>query len=151
MSDVRLCFRACLVAPILKPPAKLPIFQNLVISKCTGRNQTLNQTLGNEKKVMSYTNRCLILFIIMPSHASSQTLIFFTVSLQALTNVWWQNIGKNIRCSETKFGQLFCTKHGRIIAHVFTIVLHKTQNHNRANVLCTNLYTVFGSCFYTKQ
>jgi hypothetical protein len=72
-------------------------------------------------------------------------------TLQALTNVWWQNIGKNIRCSETKFGQLFCTKHGRIIVHVFTIVLHKTQNHNRANILCKNLHTVFGLCFCTKQ
>jgi hypothetical protein len=38
-----------------------------------------------------------------------------------LTNVWWQNIGKNIRCSETKFGQLFGIKHGRIVVHVSTV------------------------------
>src|SRR5882762_7331116 len=63
-------------------------------------------------------------------------------ALQALTNVWWQNIGKNIRCSETKFGQLFGTKHGRIIVYVFAIVLHKTQNHERDNGLCKNLHTV---------
>jgi hypothetical protein len=58
---------------------------------------------------------------------------------------------KTIRCSETKFSQLFCTKHGKIIAHVFTTVLHKTWNYNRPNALSKNLHTVFGSCFYTEQ
>jgi hypothetical protein len=45
--------------------------------------------------------------------------ITYCLTLQALTNVWWQNIEKNIGCSETKFG-----------------------------VLSKNLHTVFGSCFW---
>jgi len=53
------------------------------------------------------------------------------ISLQAFTNIWWQNIENIIRCSETKFDQWFCTTHDQIIAHVFTMILHRIWKHNR--------------------
>jgi hypothetical protein len=56
-------------------------------------------------------------------------------ALQALTNVWWKNIENIIGCSETKFDQSFCTKHDKIIAHVFTMILHRTWKHHRPDVL----------------
>ena len=68
----------------------------------------------------------------------------------------WQMFGgKTLKISlgalETKFGQWFFFKHDKIIACIFNITLHKTQNHNRPNVLCKNQYIVCGSCFCTKQ
>jgi len=38
-------------------------------------------------------------------------------TLQALINVWCQNIGKNIGLAETMFGSWSCTKHGKVIVH----------------------------------
>jgi hypothetical protein len=56
-------------------------------------------------------------------------------------DVWWQNIEKNIGCSETKFGQWFPKNTNDIIVHVFSIAFYKTGNHNRHNVLWKILYT----------
>jgi len=61
--------------------------------------------------------------------------ILCKIAPQALTNVWWQNIENFIGCSETKLDQWFCIKHDKIIAHVFTMILHRTWKHNRPGIL----------------
>src|SRR5882762_6206720 len=73
------------------------------------------------------------------------------ITLQALTNVWWQKIANTIGCSETKFDQLCCTKHDKIIAHVFTMILHRTWKHNRPDVLRKDRHTNIDLCLCTKQ
>ena len=60
-----------------------------------------------------------------------------------------QSIENIIGCSETKFDQWFCTKHDKIIAHVFTMILHRTWKHNRPDVLWIDRHT--NICLCTKQ
>jgi hypothetical protein len=47
----------------------------------------------------------------------------------------WQNIEKNIGCSETSLANNFPKTIDDIIVHIFSIAFYKTGNHNRHNVL----------------
>jgi hypothetical protein len=78
-----------------------------------------------------------LVWAISPSCRFSLGIIYGSLTLQASTN---RNIEKNIECSETKFDQWFDTKHGKIIAHVFTMILCRTCKHNRPDVLWNNRY-----------